>query len=78
MTLNQIKVGEICQLVDLPLEMKLKHRLMTFGLLPGSSIQVLGLAPLGDPIELLVRGCRLSLRLNEAKQLRVTPLKVTL
>ncbi|QDA31370.1 ferrous iron transport protein A [Thermococcus indicus] len=46
-------------------------RFMEMGLLPGTEVKVVKRAPLGDPIEVIVRGYRLSLRLEEAKYLEV-------
>jgi len=46
-------------------------RLMEMGLTPGATVQVIGTAPLGDPIEITVRGYRLSLRRSEAQRVEV-------
>ncbi|MFA5094115.1 MAG: FeoA family protein [Candidatus Omnitrophota bacterium] len=46
----------------------LKKRLLDMGVVPGSEIEVLRIAPLGGPIEVLVRGYNLSLRMEEAAQ----------
>jgi len=43
-----------------------RRRLLELGLIPGTKVEVLRVAPLGDPIELLVRGYRLSLRREDA------------
>ena len=45
--------------------------LMELGLLPGTGVEVLRVAPLGDPIQILVRGCRLSIRRADAARLLV-------
>lgn len=50
-----------------------RRRLMEFGLVPGTIVEVVRVAPLGDPVELLVRGCRLSIRLAEAAEVTVFP-----
>lgn len=47
------------------------ERLMSLGLVPGATFTVLRKAPLGDPIEILVRGCGLSLRKEEANIMQV-------
>jgi len=44
---------------------------MEFGLVPGTTVEVVRVAPLGDPLQLLVRGCRLSIRLAEAAEVTV-------
>ena len=48
-----------------------RRRLMELGLVPGTAVEIVGVAPLGDPIELLVRGCSLSIRRAEAAQVAV-------
>jgi ferrous iron transport protein A len=50
----------------------MSRRLMEMGLLPGTRIHVVRVAPLGDPLELRVRGYSLSLRRAEAAQITVT------
>jgi ferrous iron transport protein A len=48
-----------------------RRRLMELGLLPGTRVELVGVAPLGDPLELLVRGCSLSIRRSEAELVSV-------
>jgi ferrous iron transport protein A len=48
-------------------------RLMEMGLTPGVECRVIGLAPLGDPLELELRGYRLSLRKSEAARIEIEP-----
>ncbi len=48
-------------------------RLMEMGVLPGVEVQLVGRAPLGDPLELELRGYRLSIRSSEASRIEVTP-----
>ena len=50
-----------------------RRRLMELGLVPGTAVEVIGVAPLGDPVELLVRGCSLSVRRGEAAEVAVEP-----
>lgn len=50
-----------------------RRRLMELGLVPGTRVRLMNVAPLGDPLELDVRGCRLSIRKNEAEVVRVRP-----
>lgn len=72
-------------LVDLPSRQKARiegfelppdqrARLMEMGLTPGAEVQLIRYAPLGDPIEIEVRGYRLSLRKREAEGIRVASL----
>lgn len=56
------------------LETVYRNRLMSLGLIPGTEFEVQHVAPLGDPIEIRVRGFHLSLRRNEAGDMEVEPL----
>jgi ferrous iron transport protein A len=47
---------------------------MEMGVLPGVELKLLGRAPLGDPLELELRGYRLSVRRSEARRIEITPL----
>jgi Fe2+ transport system protein FeoA len=48
-------------------------RILEMGLLPGTSVTVVRLAPMGDPIDLKVRGYHLSIRRQEARQIEIDP-----
>ena len=48
-----------------------RRRLMEMGLCPGTAVTITNVAPLGDPLEIDVRGGRLSIRRDEAAQIRV-------
>jgi Fe2+ transport system protein FeoA len=50
-----------------------RRRLLELGVLPGTTVEVVGVAPLGDPIELLVRGSSLSIRRADAATVEVAP-----
>lgn len=50
-----------------------RRRLLELGFLPGTELMLLGAAPMGDPLEIEVRGCRFSLRKAEAEMIRVSP-----
>lgn len=50
-----------------------RRRLLELGLVPGTPVRVVNVAPLGDPMELEVRGCRISIRRDEAEAVRVQP-----
>ena len=52
-------------------ERAFRRRLMDLGWVPGTRVVLVGLAPLGDPMELLVRGASLSIRRGEAEHVRV-------
>ena len=66
MTLNDIKPGQTATIVRLHGEGAVKRRIMDMGLTKGTQVTVCRVAPLGDPIELAVRGYELSIRKDEA------------
>jgi ferrous iron transport protein A len=70
-TLDQLRVGDRATIVDISGQDGVAIRLLEMGLTEGEEIEVIGFAPLGDPIEFEVRGYRLSLRANEARRLQV-------
>ena len=70
-TLKQAKVGETVKVVKLHGEGALKCRIMDMGITKGVEIYVRKVAPLGDPIEIKVRGYELSLRKNDAELIEV-------
>ena len=65
-TLKDVKVGENCKVVKLNGEGAVKRRIMDMGITKGVEIHVRKVAPLGDPIELTVRGYELSVRKADA------------
>ena len=70
-TLDQLRVGDRATIVDISGQDGIAIRLLEMGLTEGEEIEVIGFAPLGDPIEFQVRGYRLSLRAKEARRLQV-------
>lgn len=70
-TLKQAKVSETVKVVKLHGEGALKRRIMDMGITKGVEIYVRKVAPLGDPIEIKVRGYELSLRKNDAELIEV-------
>lgn len=70
-TLKQAKVGETVKVVKLHGEGALKRRIMDIGITKGVEIYVRKVAPLGDPVEINVRGYELSLRKNDAELIEV-------
>ena len=69
--LNEIKVGEACKVIKLHGEGAIKRRIMDMGITKGVEIFVRKLAPLGDPMELNVRGYELSIRKSDAEWIEV-------
>ena len=66
MTLNEIPVGGVCTVTKLNGTGKLRRRIMDMGITKCVEIKVVKIAPLGDPMELNVRGYELSIRKSEA------------
>ena len=68
MKLHELKVDQRALIVEVSGDDGIAIRLMEMGLTDGEEIRLIGFAPLGDPIEFLVRGYRLSLRKTEAER----------
>lgn len=71
--LSEIAVGRSGVITSLGINGALRRRLLALGLLVGERVTVRRVAPLGDPLELEVKGYRLSLRKNEASEILVAP-----
>ena len=71
MNLAMLKPGEKGTITDIGTIGPLRRRLMDMGVLVGVEVKVLKVAPLGDPIEVTVKGYNLSLRKKEAEGIRV-------
>lgn len=70
-TLREIKIGESATVIKLHGEGAVKRRIMDMGLTKGIGVTVRKVAPLGDPIEITVRGYELSLRKADAEMIEV-------
>ena len=70
-TLKEAKIGETVKVVKLHGEGAVKRRIMDMGITKGTEIYVRKVAPLGDPVELTVRGYELSLRKADAEMIEV-------
>ncbi|MGE4353298.1 MAG: ferrous iron transport protein A [Oscillospiraceae bacterium] len=70
-TLKEAKVGETLIVVKLHGEGAVKRRIMDMGITKGVSVYIRKLAPLGDPMEITVRGYELSLRKADAEMIEV-------
>ena len=70
-TLRDVKVGKRATIVRLHGEGALKRRIMDMGLTRGTQVLVRKVAPLGDPLELTVRGYELSVRKGDAELIEV-------
>ena len=69
MTLAQLPVGQSARIAAVGGEGALRRRLLDMGLTPGTTVMVRKIAPMGDPIELHLRGYELTLRLEDAKNI---------
>ena len=70
-TLKNVKVGETVKVVKLHGEGAIKRRIMDMGLTNGVEVHVRKVAPLGDPMELTLRGYELTLRKADAEMVEV-------
>ena len=71
LTLDQVVPGTSVVIEKVGGARSFRRRLMELGLIPGISVRVLRIAPFGDPMELSVRGCNLSIRAAEAREVHV-------
>lgn len=72
-TLASLATGHTGRIVNLPTGNAAMTRLRELGLLPGTEVQLVRRAPLGDPLEISIRGSLLSLRKSEAELIEVEP-----
>ena len=72
--LAELPVGGRGRVYSIEGDDELSVRLMEMGLTPGVEVAVVGTAPLGDPLELELRGYRLSVRRSEAARVQIHPL----
>ncbi|MDR1688053.1 MAG: ferrous iron transport protein A [Clostridiales bacterium] len=71
MKLSELKIGESGRVLEVGGEKALRRRLLDMGITPRTIIKIKKRAPLGDPIELLLRGYVLTIRLDDAKNITV-------
>ena len=69
MTLKDLKPGQEGTVISVGEKGIMRRRIMDMGVTPGTTVKVIKVAPLGDPIEINVRGYELSLRKSEAEQI---------
>ena len=74
-TLRDVPIGETVTVVKLLGSGQVKRRIMDMGITKGAKVLVRKVAPLGDPIEVTVRGFELSLRKDEAESIVVEPIE---
>ncbi len=71
MTLDQLPVGQSARIAAVGGQGALRRRLLDMGLTPKTLVMVRKIAPMGDPIELHLRGYELTLRLEDARQIEL-------
>ena len=71
MTLNEMKAGESALITAVGGGGALRCRLLDMGLIPRTRVTLQKVAPMGDPIEIMVRGYELTLRVDDAKKIEV-------
>ena len=70
-TLREAKIGDTVRVIKLHGEGAVKRRIMDMGITKGVEVHLRKVAPLGDPLEVTVRGYELSIRRNEAENILV-------
>ena len=73
--LTSVSIGTKATVAEIKLPPENRPRLMEMGLLVGTPVELVRFAPLGDPVEIKVRGYNLTLRRNEADQIFVRPIE---
>ncbi len=71
--LTSVALGQTATVVEIKVPPPSRSRLMEMGLLVGTTVELVRFAPLGDPVEIRVRGYHLTLRKQEAEQIFVRP-----
>ncbi len=71
MTLDKMQIGKPAIVLKVNGQGELRLRLLDMGIIPNTKVEVVKFAPLGDPMEIHIRGYELTLRLDDAKQIEV-------
>ncbi len=74
MTLKDLKVGQCARVEAVGGEGALRQHFLDMGVIPGAEVQLVKLAPMGDPMELRIHGYELTLRLADAEKIQATPI----
>ena len=75
MTLDKLKTGECGRIISVCGEGELRHHLLDMGLTPGTEVLLRKTAPMGDPVQLVLRGYELTLRLAEAAKIEIVKIE---
>lgn len=73
MTLNELEAGKSAVITAVGGDGALRCRLLDMGLIPKTKVMIRKVAPMGDPIELFLRGYELTIRLDDAKLIDIIP-----
>jgi len=73
MTLDKLRIGSSAVITAVGGEGPLRCRLLDMGLIPHTKVTLQKIAPMGDPIEIRVRGYELTLRVEDARKIEVKP-----
>ena len=73
MTLRELEVGDTAQILSVGGEGALRQHFLDMGIIPGAQVTLVKYAPMGDPMELLIHGYELTLRLEDAEKIMITP-----
>lgn len=73
MTLNELETGSSAIIKAVGGDGALRCRLLDMGLIPKTKVMIRKVAPMGDPIELFLRGYELTIRLDDAKLIEIEP-----
>ena len=71
MTMDELQPGQSAYIMAVGGEGALRHHLLDMGLTPGTEVTLQKIAPMGDPVQMKVRGYELTLRLSEAQKIDV-------
>lgn len=74
MTLKELEIGKSAVVTQVGGEGALRQHFLDMGMIPGAEVTVVKFAPMGDPMELQIHGCELTLRLAEAEQIEIKPI----
>jgi len=74
MTLNQLAIGKSAVITSVGGEGALRQHFLDMGVIPGAEVTLIKFAPMGDPMELRIRGYELTLRVDDAKKIGIEPL----
>lgn len=73
MTLNELPLNSSAKVIEVGGEGALRQHFLDMGILPGATVTVIKFAPMGDPMEILIHGYSLTIRVADAQKIKVTP-----